>query len=54
METLHCLSDEGTTIILIAHRLPAVARCDHVVRLEDGRIAGIGSYAEMVGSRVSR
>jgi len=30
----------GLTILIIAHRLHPAFRCDHVVRLERGRIAG--------------
>ena len=32
------------TIILVAHRLSTVRNCDRIVYLEDGRIAGIGSF----------
>ena len=40
--------DSDLTIILIAHRLTTVARCDRVYRLEAGRIAQHGSFAEVV------
>ena len=36
------------TIILIAHRLSTVRHCDRVVFLEAGRIAGLGTYDELV------
>jgi ABC-type multidrug transport system fused ATPase/permease subunit len=35
------------TIILIAHRLSMVRWCDVIYQLEDGRIAGSGSYDEL-------
>lgn len=33
------LADAGLTVIVIAHRASAIARCDLVVRLENGRLA---------------
>lgn len=36
------------TIILIAHRLTTVRNCDRVVFIERGRLAGLGSYDELV------
>jgi ATP-binding cassette subfamily B protein len=38
LESLGALSDEGLTIVMIAHRLSPVFPCDLVVRLEEGRI----------------
>jgi len=35
------------TVILIAHRLSTVERCDRVVLLERGRVVGCGSYKEL-------
>ena len=35
------------TIILIAHRLSMVRWCDAIYQLEDGKIAGSGSYDEL-------
>lgn len=35
------------TIVLIAHRLSTVRKCDRVVFIEAGRIAGVGSYEEL-------
>ncbi|MEQ7872927.1 ABC transporter ATP-binding protein [Sphingomonas sp. ASV193] len=35
------------TIVMIAHRLTTLSGCDRVVRLANGRIEAIGSYAEM-------
>jgi ATP-binding cassette, subfamily B, bacterial PglK len=36
------------TIILIAHRLTTVRHCDRVIFLEAGRVAGVGTYDELV------
>lgn len=49
MNAVQSLSS-NLTIIVIAHRLSTLAACDEIVRLEDGRIAGRGSYATMVNS----
>jgi len=43
----------GVTIIMIAHRLPTLSRCDEIVKLERGRIVDRGSYAQMVESHES-
>jgi ATP-binding cassette subfamily B protein len=49
MHALDQLGEEGRTIIMIAHRLSTISRADRVVRLENGRLAEFGSYAEVVG-----
>ncbi|MBV2350336.1 ABC transporter ATP-binding protein/permease [Synechococcus sp. HK05] len=36
------------TVILIAHRLSTVQRCDRILVLEHGRIVGLGSYGELL------
>jgi len=38
------------TLIIVAHRLSTVARCDELIRLEKGRIVWSGSYADMAPS----
>jgi ABC-type multidrug transport system fused ATPase/permease subunit len=38
----------GKTLILIAHRLSTVRRCDRLVFLDRGAVAGIGSFAELM------
>lgn len=38
------------TIFMIAHRLSTLAGCDRLVRLEQGRIAAVGAFAELVGT----
>jgi ABC-type multidrug transport system fused ATPase/permease subunit len=41
------------TIFLIAHRLSTVKACDQIVVLEKGRIAGVGSYEELLAANRS-
>lgn len=38
------------TVILIAHRLSTVKSCDRILLLERGRIAGLGSYNELLAA----
>ncbi|MBI5836438.1 MAG: ABC transporter ATP-binding protein [Candidatus Eisenbacteria bacterium] len=40
----------GRTTFLITHRLATVANADLIVVLEDGRLAGAGSHAELLGT----
>ena len=47
MEAIEGLSGEFT-IILIAHRLSTVERCDLVVELEKGQVVAQGSYQELI------
>jgi ABC-type multidrug transport system fused ATPase/permease subunit len=54
MHALDRLGEEGRTIIMIAHRLSTIAQADIVIRLEAGRLAEIGSHAEVVGTPQSR
>ena len=46
MEAVHNLGHRKT-IILIAHRLTTVRKCDQIFLLEHGRLVGSGSYQEM-------
>jgi subfamily B ATP-binding cassette protein MsbA len=39
---------EGRTTFVIAHRLSTVRHADKIVMLEQGRVAGIGSHAELL------
>lgn len=43
MEAIHGLSQD-ITILLIAHRLSSVRRCDLIIELEDGKVVAQGSY----------
>jgi ABC-type multidrug transport system fused ATPase/permease subunit len=36
------------TLVIIAHRLSTVADCDSLVKLERGRVVGVGNYDEVV------
>lgn len=38
------------TIFIVAHRLTTVQRCDMIVEMEAGRVAALGSYAELLDS----
>jgi len=42
IDALDELKREGRTIVIVAHRRSTIARCDIVVRLEDGRVATSG------------
>jgi ABC-type multidrug transport system fused ATPase/permease subunit len=42
--------DRAITVILIAHRLSTVERCERILLLEQGRIRAIGSYQELTAS----
>jgi len=37
--------DRDMTILIVAHRASALAGCDRILRLEDGRLAGAGPIA---------
>jgi ABC-type multidrug transport system fused ATPase/permease subunit len=36
------------TMVIITHRLSSVRRCDRIVLLEDGRLAALGSWDELI------
>lgn len=47
---------DGTTVLIVAHRLTTLQKCDLVCELEKGQIKRVGTYLEMVsaqGVRVS-
>lgn len=35
------------TLVMVAHRLSTIMRCDRIVFVEDGRISGIGTFEEL-------
>jgi ATP-binding cassette subfamily B protein len=45
--------DRQITVILIAHRLSTVQRCDRILLLEQGRIAGLGSYSQLLADNAA-
>lgn len=49
MHSLELLGEEGRTVIMIAHRLSTVARCETVARLDRGRLSEVGSFEEIIG-----
>lgn len=40
--------DPNLTVIVIAHRLSTLKRCDRIVEIDSGRIKAIGTYNEMI------
>jgi ATP-binding cassette subfamily B protein len=42
--------ERDLTILLIAHRLTTVRRCDRIVELERGAVVASGTYEELLGS----
>jgi len=46
--------DRDLTIIIVAHRLTTLRYCDSIMRIENGRVDSICSYAELINSERSR
>jgi ATP-binding cassette subfamily B protein len=49
--TLEELRRQGRTIIIVAHRLSTIRRCDLVARLERGKLVEFGDFAEVVDAQ---
>lgn len=49
MRTIEGLGSD-MTVLIVAHRLSTLRTCDRVVELRDGRIARVGTYADMMGT----
>ena len=49
MEAINALG-RNKTVILIAHRLSTVERCDRIYLLEQGRVQGVGDFEELIES----
>ena len=41
---------QGKTTLIVAHRISAVESLDHIIVMDDGRIAGYGTHLELLGS----
>lgn len=40
--------DRGLTVLIIAHRLTTVRRCDTIIELENGRVVAQGTYEQLL------
>lgn len=49
MQTINRMSG-SITMIIIAHRLSTLQGCDHVIRLDQGRIIEQGRYQDLIGN----
>jgi ABC-type multidrug transport system fused ATPase/permease subunit len=47
MDAIDLLSSEKT-VIIVAHRLSSVKKCEKIIFLEEGKIQSIGSYDDLV------
>ena len=47
-EAVARLADNDMTIIIIAHRLTTLHRCDSIIELEHGRVKKVWAYEELV------
>ena len=49
MDALDQLKSEGTTVVIVAHRLSTVAKCDTIFVLDEGRLVRSGTPEELLG-----
>lgn len=49
LSSLDRLHADGCTIVIIAHRLSTVERCDLVLMLDEGKLVEVGTAAELLG-----
>lgn len=49
-EVFASFKNQGKTIIIITHRLPAVKNCDEIFLLKDGKLVGNGTHDELIAS----
>ena len=47
MDAIDLLSSDKT-VIMVAHRLSSVKKCEKIIFLEEGKIQSIGSYVDLV------
>jgi len=47
-QTLLALRQEGTTVILIAHRMSTIQNADKIIVLQEGKLLEEGSHSELV------
>ena len=47
-------ANAGRTVIAIAHRLSTVKNCDQLIYLRDGKVAGIGSFSDLMSDPTFR
>ena len=41
---------KGKTVVMVAHRPSAIATCDVIIVMDNGKICGIGTHAELISS----
>lgn len=48
---LETLKHEGSTVIIVAHRLSTISQCDLIARLEHGRLVEFGPTIQFIGRK---